>query len=168
MHAAKCILLFPITNAITQNGVSKLNYYAIILGLFIIGGFGAVLWGWIIFVKARKTLRWPMVEGVIEQSAPTSKANDLLPYIQFRYTVAAHIYQRTLEFPDNTNPSPELATSYAKKYPVGAKISVYYNPEQPNQATLEPGLARGDWMIPALGIAAIALGVFALFFSSYI
>ncbi len=167
MHAAKCIPLFPTTNAITQNGDSKLNYYAIILGLFIIGGFGAVLWGWIIFAKARKTLRWPMVEGVIEQSAPTSQANDLLPHIQFSYTVAAHIYQRTLEFPDGTNPSPELAASYAKKYPAGAKVSVYYNPDQADQATLEPGLARGDWMIPALGIAAIALGIFALFFSSY-
>lgn len=144
-----------------------MNYYSIILGLFIIGGFGAVLWGWIIFAKARKTLRWLMVEGVIEQSAPTSKTNDLLPHIQFSYTVALHIYQRTLEFPDGTNPSPELATSYAKKYPAGAKVSVYYNPEQPDQATLEPGLARGDWMIPVLGIAAMALGIFALFFSSY-
>ena len=56
---------------------------------------------------------------------------------------------------------------YAKKYPAGAKASVYYNPDQPDQATLEPGLARGDWMIPAVGIIAMAFGIFALFFSSY-
>ena len=143
-----------------------MNYYAIILGLFIIAGFVGVLWGWFIIAKARKTLRWPTVEGAIEQSAPTSEADDLLPHILFSYTVVAYTYQRTLEFPDGTNPSPELATSYAKKYPVGAKVSVYYNPDQPDQATLEPGLARGDWMIPALGIAAMAFGIFALFFSS--
>jgi hypothetical protein len=144
-----------------------LNYYAIILGLFIIAGFVAVLWGWFMFAKARKTLRWPMVEGAIEQSAPTSEAHDLLPHILFSYTVAADTYQGTLEFPDGTEPSPELATSYAKKYPAGAKVSVYYNPVQPDQATLEPGLARGDWMIPVLGLAAMALGIFALFFSNY-
>ena len=144
-----------------------MNYYAIILGLFIIAGFVGVLWGWFIIAKARKTLRWPMVEGAIEQSALTSEANDLLPHILFSYTVAAYTYQRTLEFPDGTEPSPELATSYAKKYPAGAKVSVYYNPDQPDQATLEPGLARGDWMIPAVGIVAMALGIFALFFSNY-
>ncbi|RFC37050.1 MAG: Protein of unknown function (DUF3592) [Candidatus Nitrotoga sp. SPKER] len=156
---------FP--NAINQNGDPKLNYYVFILGLFVIAGFVGVLWGWFIIAKARKTLRWPMVEGVIEQSALTSEADDLLPHILFSYTVATYTYQRTLEFPNGTNPSPELASSYAKKYPVGAKVSVYYNPDQPDQATLEPGLARGDWMIPVLGIAAMALGIFALFFSNY-
>lgn len=143
-----------------------MNYYAIILGLFIIAGLFAVLWGWSIIAKARKTLRWPMVEGTIEQSTSTSEADDLLPHILFSYTVAAYTYQRTLAFPSGTNPSPELATSYAKKYPAGAKVSVYYNPDQPDQATLEPGLAKGDWMIPFLGIIAMALGIYALFFSS--
>ena len=141
------------------------NPYAIILGLFIIAGFVAALWGWSIILKARKTQRWPVTEGVIEQSDLTSDANDLLPHILFSYTVGARTYQRALEFPGGTNPSPELATSYAKKYPVGAKVPVYHNPDQPDQATLEPGLARGDWMILAAGVAAMAFGVFALFFS---
>ena len=139
------------------------NPYAIILGLFISAGFIVALWGWFIITKARKTRRWPMVEGTIEQSAPTSEADGLLPHLLFSYTVAAHTYQRTLEFPGGANSSPDLAASYAGKYPVGAKVPVYYNPDQPDQATLEPGLARGDWMILALGIAAMAFGVFALF-----
>ena len=142
------------------------NPYAIILGLFIIAGFIAALWGWSIIAKARKTRRWPMVEGAIEQSAPASEANDLLPHILFSYTVGTHTYRRALEFPDGANPSPELATSYAGKYPVGAKVPVYYNPDQPDQATLEPGLVRGDWMILALGVTAMAFGIFALFFGN--
>jgi len=141
------------------------NPYAIILGLFIIAGFIVALWGLFIVAKARKIQRWPVVEGIIEQSAPTSEANDLLPHILFSYTVGARTYQRALEFPGGTSPSQELATSYVRKYPVGAKVPVYYNPAQPSQATLEPGLTRGDWMIPALGVAAMAFGIFALFFS---
>lgn len=143
------------------------NPYAIILGLFIIAGFITALWGWFIIAKARKTRRWPMVEGTIEQSAPTSEANGLPPHLLFSYTVAAHTYQRALEFPSGANSSPEFAASYAGKYPVGVKVPVYYNPDQPEQATLEPGLASGDWMIFALGITAMAFGVFALFFSNY-
>ncbi len=141
------------------------NPYAIILGLFIIAGFITALWGWFIIAKTRKMRRWPVVEGAIEQSAPTSEANDLLPHILFSYTVGTHTYQRALEFPGGTNPSPELATSYVRKYPVGAKVPVHYNPNQPDQATLEPDLTRGDWMIPALGVAAMVFGIFALFFS---
>lgn len=145
--------------------MAALNPYVIILGLFTLAGFAAALWGGFIIAKARKTLRWPWVEGAIEPSASTPDANDLLPHILFSYTVAAHTYQRTLEFPGGTSPSPELTTCYAKKYPAGAKVSVYYNPDQPDQATLEPGLAKGDWMIPALGLAAMAVGIFGLFFS---
>jgi len=149
-----------------EEGYLMFNPYAIILGLFIIAGFIVTLWGWSIIAKARKTRRWYMVEGAIEQSAPASEADDLLPHILFSYTVGTHTYRRALEFPNGASASPELATSYAGKYPVGAKVSVHYNPDQPDQATLEPGLARGDWMILALGIAAIAFGIFALLFSN--
>lgn len=143
-----------------------MNPYAIILGLFLVAGFVVALWGVLIMAKARKTMRWPTVEGVIEESASASEdSNDLLPHILFSYTVAARTYQRALEFPGGTNPSLELATHYARKYPVGVRVTVHYNPDQPEKATLEPGLTRGDWMIPAAGIAAMAFGVYALFFS---
>lgn len=143
-----------------------LNPYAIILGLFVIAGFVTALWGWFIIVKARKTQCCPVVEGVVEQSTPTSEANDLPPHILFSYTVDARTYQCMLEFPGGTSPSPELASSYVLKYPVDAKVPVYYNPDQPGPATLEPGLTRGDWMIPVLGVAAMAFGIFVLFFGS--
>lgn len=141
------------------------NPYAIILGLFIVAGLMATLWGMSIIARARKTQRWPMVEGMIETSSPSSEDNDLLPHILFSYAVDTHTYQHALKFPGGTQPSPELTASYTRKYSVGAKVSVYYNPQQPDQATLEPGLARGDWMILAIGITAMAFGIFALFFS---
>ena len=77
-----------------EKGDLMFNPYVIILGLFIIAGFITALWGWFIIAKARKTRRWSMVEGTIEQSAPTSEADGLTPHILFSYTVAAHTYQR--------------------------------------------------------------------------
>ncbi|MEO7558130.1 MAG: DUF3592 domain-containing protein [Gammaproteobacteria bacterium] len=142
-----------------------LNPYAFILGLFAIAGLLTALWGWSIIVKGRKTRRWPAVEGVIEQSALVSDADDLLPHILYRYTVAGQTYRRELEFPGGISPVPEFAASYAGKFPAGAKVQVYYDPGQPGRATLEPGPGRGDWMIFALGLAATVFGVSALLFS---
>lgn len=142
-----------------------LNPYALILGLFALAGLLTTLWGWSIIVKGRKTLRWPATEGVIEQSAPAADADDLLPHILFSYTVVGQTYRRELEFPGGISPVPEFAASYAGKFPAGAKVQVYYDPGHPERATLEPGPARGDWMIFALGLVATVFGASALLFS---
>ena len=85
-----------------------------------------------------------------------SAVNDLLPEIIFSYQVDGKPYRCHFEFPEGTHPLPEFVTFYRNKYPVGAEAEVFYNPEQPEIATLEPG-AQGDWMILAMGIA-MALG----------
>lgn len=139
------------------------NPYALILGLFTLAGVFLTAWGLSIIVKGRKTLRWPATEGVIEHSA--ADADDLLPHTLFSYTVADQTYRRELEFPGGISPTPELAVSYVERFPAGAKVRVYYDPEQPERATLEPGPARGDWMVLALGLAATAFGIAALWFS---
>lgn len=141
------------------------NPYALILGLFALAGVFLTAWGLSIIVKGRKTLCWPAVEGIVEQSMPAADADALLPHILFSYTVAGQTYRRELEFPRDISPTPELAVSYAERFPEGAKVRVYYDPEQPERATIEPGPARGDWMILALGLAAAAFGIAALWFS---
>ena len=71
------------------------NPYIIILSLFIVAGLIATIWGWTIIAKGQKTLRWPNVEGIIEESRPASDADDLLPHILFSYTVAVQTYRCT-------------------------------------------------------------------------
>jgi hypothetical protein len=142
-----------------------LNPYIIILILFLVGGLGTTVWGWTIIARGRKTLRWPAAEGVIEKSQAASNSDDLLPQIVFSYTVSGRRFQRELEFPSGTNPTPMLAASYVNKYPVGAKVTTYYNPAQPEQATLEPGPGRDDWFIFILGIVVTIIGVGFLIFS---
>ena len=142
-----------------------MNPYIITLLLFIIAGCGVTIWGWTILSRSKKTAQWPSVEGVIEQSQPSSGADDLLPHIVYSYAVSGRSYRSTVEFPSGTNPTEILAASYVKKYPAGAKIRIYYNPLQPDQATLEPGAARDDWLIFVLGLAATIIGTVFLLFS---
>jgi len=140
-----------------------MNPYIIILSLFVIASLLATLWGWKVIVKGRKTLSWPQVTGVIEESTATSEFDDLLPHILFRYAVSEQTYRYSVKFPQGMTPTPEFTAQYLQRFPVGASVSVYYDPQKPNQATLEPGPVKGDWLIFALGLSSTLLGLMFLF-----
>lgn len=138
------------------------NAYSVIIGLFIVAGLGSSLWASILIARARRTRNWPVTRGVIEISEPASEHDALLPRIVYRYTVDGATFRRTLEFPAGTTPTPELARSYVEKFPTGAHVDVFYNPAQPQQATLERGVAGGDWLVLAFGLGALLLGLIML------
>ena len=136
-----------------------MNGYLMIIGLFIVSGLAITAWGVHIMLGARKTQQWPAVEGEIERSVEGSETEDLLPDIEFSYQVGEESFRRSLEFPAGTMPTPEFNNSYLKKYPQGSKVEVYYDPAQPDQATLEPGMAGGDWMVLAAGLITTLVGL---------
>ena len=140
------------------------NPYMIVLGLFVVAGLLATLWGLRIIVQARRTAQWPTVQGIIEKSIVTSNDNDLLPNIIFCYEVNGQAYQRSVEFPRDVTPSQEFASSYVDRYPEGSHVLVYYNPENPENATLEPGLGQGDWLVFAIGLGMLVFGILFLAF----
>ncbi len=139
-----------------------MNPYLIILSCFLVAGLATSAWGWLIIARGRRTLNWPSVEGIILQCAASD--DDSLPHIEFRYAVAGRDFQCKHTFPGGTTPSQQLVASYTVKYPVGAKVRVHYDPARPEHATLEPGLARGDWMIFVLGVIATIFGIIFLLF----
>ena len=138
------------------------NAYGIIIGLFILGGFVSAVWGWTVIHRARKTLYWPHTKGVIEIAEAVSEVDDLLPHIEFSFSVDGESYHHTMEFPAGTMPSQELSNTYLQKFPLKQAVDVYYDPQDPQQATLEPGPAKGDWLIFAFGIGASLLGIIML------
>lgn len=138
-----------------------MNLYSVILVIVTLGGIGLSIWGWSILQKSRKMEQWPRTRGKIESFKASSKENDLLPEIVFSYEVNGATHRRTFEFPEGTHPLPEFVTFYKNKYPVGAEVDIFYNPERHEIATLEPG-AQGDWMILAMGIAMVVGGVLSL------
>lgn len=144
------------------------NPYSIILGLFVFAGLLATLWGLRVIVMARKTLQWPAVEGTIEESKvsfESSETNDLLPHIKFCYSVEQQTFHQVMKFSGDITPSQEFAKSYVDKYPVGASVQVYYNPLNPEMATLEPGLAKGDWLVLAIGLGMLVMGILLFIFA---
>lgn len=141
------------------------NPYSIILGLFVFSGVLVTLWGLRVIVLARKTLKWPYVGGKIEESRIKFGAGDLMPHIVFSYSVGEQNYRQQMKFPVDITPSQEFAKSYVDKFPVGYLVQVFYDPDNPEVATIEPGPAEGDWLILAIGLAMLIVGILMFFFA---
>ncbi len=141
-----------------------LNPYTIILYLFTAAGLFATFWGWIIIRKARITLTWPHAPGVIIESLPYSENDAHIPHITYQYTVNDNPIIKPFTIPSGVTPSEEYAKNYARKYPAGTHVQVYFDPDDPHQTTLEPGLRNGDWFIFALGIGSALFGIGMLIF----
>lgn len=139
------------------------NPYSIILGLFVFAGVLTSLWGLRVMITARRSLEWPAVEGTIDESEFSSDEFDLFPHIKFSYQVEQKRYQQSLKFPGDITPSKEFAQSYVEKYPKGSSVQVYYKPDNPENATLEPGSGRGDWLVLAIGIGMVVIGSLLFF-----
>ncbi len=142
-----------------------MNYYVLIIAGFIIVGLMITAFGWRAFQKGKATQQWPSVSGKVSETRLASEENDLLPDIRFNYTVNENHYEGRVEFPPGTMPMPGFADNQLEKYPLGSEVAVYYNPQQPQQSTLEPGRATDDWLILAIGIGFTIIGLCAMFFS---
>lgn len=64
--------------------------------------------------------------------------------------------------PTHSASSYEKAQAQLQKYPPGQPAIVYYNPNNPAEATLEPGTTRGAWATLFMGMAFTAVGMLTL------
>jgi len=94
------------------------------------------------------------------------------PRVEYTYTVDGHTYtskQRTIGddwWTSKWSASLEDARAQIQGYHAGHPVTVYYNPEQPEQATLKPGEtqgARSTLLVGAgicfIGMVAVTVGV---------
>ncbi len=142
----------------------RFSPYVVILTMLTVTGIIATVWGWLILAKAKKSKQWPSIEGEIVKSRRGLGRNDPLPDIEFRYTVQGRTYAKTQEFSADLTPDEEFTDNFLKKYPVGTSVTVYYDPYDPEQATLEKGFISGNWMVFALGVGVTLFGVLSLIF----
>ncbi len=143
----------------------RLSPYVVLLGMITLIGIIATIWGWLIIAKVKKAKKWPSIDAKIVKSKRGMKHSDLLPEVVFDYTVDGRRYTKTQEFPADLTPDKEFTDTFLKKYPSGTMVEVYYDPFDPEQATLETAFISGDWMVFAMGVGMTVFGVVSLFFS---
>ncbi len=98
---------------------------------------------------------WPTVQGNITSSETTSGTQpNLETYYRlntrFEYEVEGTLYHSTQSW-YVAGPGEE------REYPPGTRVTVHYDPLEPQTAAIEPGKALNEWL--AILLEAIALGI---------
>ncbi|MCS6906974.1 MAG: DUF3592 domain-containing protein [Anaerolineales bacterium] len=85
------------------------------------------------------------------------------PHVEYRYQVAGVTYQGdALTLGARVGyPSPARARQELARYPVGAQVRAYFNPEDPKEAVLELRTTGSNFML-IFGILALLIGLCSL------
>lgn len=118
--------------------------------------------------SAYKSSSWIQIQGVVTESAlvtPPLKKDQpriFVPEITYRYEVSDKKYKNNQisferEFKDGA-----YAKGFVDKYPKGKPVTVFYNPGNPSQSVLEPGIKLSALITTCAG-AFMTLFSFILF-----
>jgi hypothetical protein len=136
----------------------NINPNLIILSAFTLVGLATTIWGWLGVSKNKRLRSWPAVDGVITECRPESEHNDLLPHIEYGYTVGDHNYNVTLQYPRGLTPDEEFKAQCLKKYPKGTAVQVHYDPADPSHATILD-IVEDNWFILGAGLLMTVGGI---------
>lgn len=138
----------------------------VMTSLAIIIGIWAIIFGMLNINQAKRSERWPNASGEIVRSELGIKIDEdgeqHRPDIQYQYSVSGAMYKASrISFGelDHRNLKRDTAAETVKKYSVGQRVLVWYDPLDPNQATLVVGAdARGSYTQLILGLIFIGVG----------
>jgi hypothetical protein len=136
-------------------------------------GFGVVAFaiGVVLYVvqfrqglQADASKKWPTSSGTITASAlersPESKRR-YRAVVQYRYRVGAAEYQSDRVFWGGNEGRQRHMALVVEAYPVGRKVPIHYDPQNPTEAILDPAQNAGSRPLVLYGVAMMALGLFA-------
>jgi hypothetical protein len=100
---------------------------------------------------------WPAVVGQVQESQADSYGRGQILRVHYEFMVNGVVYSSSrFRFSRKNGPSPGEAPW--KDYAPGKSVMVFYNPDDPSQCVLEPGVSLGDWFI------VVAFGAVLAFF----
>lgn len=148
----------------------KKNILILMLGMFTAGIF-MLAWGGYEIKASHKTGSWPSTEGTITSSSVHKEirresgktVTTYYPSVQYRYHIGdrQHTSYR-IAFGNVSGGLQKFAQKVVARYPSGQKVTVYYNPDEPQYAILETGFTWNSLFIFLGGIVFFAAGVLCL------
>jgi len=123
----------------------------------VFGFFLALLLAWFIysaigFTKGLSTLGWPATTGKViscdVKRVPSSKGpSKFQPVISYSYQINSVEYVSDRYSSTIARGSSQWANEVISKHPANSSIQVFYNPKNPKNSVLDPGLQSDDnWM----------------------
>jgi hypothetical protein len=133
------------------------------LGLAVVAvGLGAAVSAlWLGWMNGRAT-HWPSVEGVVTRSALDASPagfGDMVADFSYAYRVGGRDFECSRVAYASRCPSTAASRRLIARFPVGRRLTVFYDPASPSSAVLE---RRAEPAAPSLAVlgATIAFAVF--------
>jgi hypothetical protein len=132
--------------------------------IFLIVGLATLYFGINGVLNAKKSLNWPVAEGIIKRSSVEyHKDSDgdgtYHAEINYEYAVNDVLFNgKKVAYGDYGSGNPGHATEIVNKYPVGKYVNIYYMPEKPDECLLEPGIQLQSFFIPVFGLIFSLVG----------
>lgn len=159
-------VLFVFVFVAVFGGLMLMNRPGVVAGAFLlvgVGVWGGGLWlGW----QAKDVAAWPTTEGAITRAwFCTVTINGSEDYsglcLDYTYTVDG------AQYTGDTTDTKEFAGvpflgGIPEQYREDRRVTVYYNPTNPGDSRLAPGLSWRDWLTLGIGAWLAALAVAAL------
>jgi hypothetical protein len=155
----------------TQEPTTRPELRRLVFGIgalaFLGMGIAALILGAGQLKEARASKSWPSVQGiVVSSSVQRSSDHDDRDYYQasvvYEYAVGGVTYSCNRISYGTTRGRPEDAREEVKRYPKGKPVEVYYDPDDPDAAILEPGKAGEPYLWLGLGGAFTLVGLVGL------
>lgn len=134
--------------------------------LFIVGGFFALKYGQKSINTAKASTDWPSVQGVVAHSEVVrSRDSDgdttYKAEVIYDYVVNGESLESNKRRIGATSSSSNSSGAYkvTRKYPKASDVTVYYNPEAPEEAVLEPGVFIESKILWYVGLVLMIIGV---------
>ena len=133
------------------------------LRIFLSIGVIFIVIGAYLFLQDWETLSWKETEGVVNESRVLHLGvRRYVASVEYRYVVDGEMMQGTVvesgpDIPTYSSAAPPRRV--VARYPVGKKVIVYFDPQDPSKAILEPGLSRGSLLIFILGMGFVGISL---------
>ncbi len=138
---------------------------------FLAGGIVICAWGIWTIVKAKKSADWPSVKGTLISSSirsniKTASSDSYEAKILYSYTVNGKTYTgKRVCYGDFGIRTRSRAEKIIAHYPEGKNVRVFYDPDDPKEGILEPGITRESFGFFGIGVICI-LGSLHIMLSS--
>jgi hypothetical protein len=140
---------------------------SILVGVMLLTGGLIVVFGEIAATRELERISsWPQTRGQVESFAVSKTlAGDFFPSISYRYTVEGKEYTS-----DAIRPGGRLSFRSRRKakemeatYVTGRQVTVFYNPESPQDCCIDREETAGGSSATFWGMSIAALGAYVLF-----
>lgn len=126
------------------------------------------------FSTAQNSKNWPFVTGEVLEFDVRNRPADKSVYasIRYSYKVDGNTYTGNRFTLENGEPAVRQVARRLDAYPEGHTVTVYYNPDNPSQAVLEPGVSTNAVMVTSMAylffvLVVVMLSGISFRFSSY-